>query len=266
MKSSSRNHKAFSAVIIAVVLAAAAVLALLITVLVKNYTNPNDSANSNSSEKSQSTDALSTGPSTYCTRAEKLCFDIPSGWQVKDDSADKTDIYNNTNDNLTISKISNPEEAIKFRTGLLYQGGTCGDNGDLSILTDVLSTSLIDSSNSSNYSVMRYAEKIDDIKYGIYIGISSDELLKNSSGKTISGIACAFSPQILEAKNATYLNSAYGDTETPYAVNKSQMQISAEFYDPANKDNSYDTLEAAKSALESDYYVTASRIIASAHY
>lgn len=195
---------------------------------------------------------------TYCSTAEKLCFEYRDDWKLETLTPPTTE-PGALVDNL---RITSPDDSfgLLLTSGISGLGGTCPEEfrKDVYILASMPITTLTgyqDEYNQDSAEVTRVVYQNEAGKYiaALYVTTSPDY----AKPGTLKTCGTGFS-QYVNGKNSKLSADFDGAGAFRFGYTGS------DFYD--EKVTEYETLEAAKAAYETDNYVQAAALMSSLHY
>jgi hypothetical protein len=195
---------------------------------------------------------------TYCTPAEKLCFEYRDDWKLESLEPFETEPGASV-DNL---RLVSPDEAfaLTLTSGISGLGGTCSEEAakDVTVLTPtpiLALTGFEDEYNQDRAEVARTIFTSDTAGYiaSLYVTTSPEYTEEGTYKYCGTGFS-----QYVSGKNSTISDDFEGAGVFRFGY------TAASFYGEPEK--SYETLDAAKAVYETDNYTQAATLLASLRY
>jgi hypothetical protein len=195
---------------------------------------------------------------TFCTPAEKLCFDHQSDWKITKLETPNAEPGSKT-DNIRIGSADNEFELL-FTTGISGLGGICEDESK----KDAIVVAAVPIAGLKGYAT----------EYSQDAAMVSQTVYQNDKGKFIAALYVTTDPDF--AKPGTV--RACGISFSQFFVGKNS-RISSDYEEAGairfgytgnnfygEKVVEYDTADAAKAAYATDNYKIATALLASSRY
>lgn len=193
---------------------------------------------------------------SYCTEAEKLCFEYPDGWTIDTLKADGGGESGFKGDLL---KVASPDKKIvlTFESGIGGLGGTCPeeDRVAVNVLASTPAASLSGYKDEYHIDVPHVARVAYERDGSFTAALYLTTVAEYSTIGVIDRCGIGFS-QFIDGRNSV-LSSEFAGAGV--------MQFG---YDSTTSDGvpTYKTLEAAKAAFDTPVYKQAASLLASVHY
>ena len=197
---------------------------------------------------------------SYCTKAEKLCFDYPSDWKVETVVVDTAE----PGASFDKLKISSPDGAmvLQLQTGISGLGGTCPEEVQTSVYvldsTPIAGLTGYKTDYRQDQAVVsRTVYKVEEEKFvaALYVTAAPDY----AKSGTIQACGIGFS-QFLDGKNSVVSS----DYDSAGAMSIGYTGI--DFYSGESQATIYSSVDSAKAAYKTDTYVQAAAILSSLRY
>lgn len=211
----------------------------------------------NAMSKKTSTDASSVSSpestkkqalKTFCAPKEKLCFDYPSGWSVKDTLPADTIFV--TENYTVLDQTARPRLVLSVGSGVGF-GGACAPEADA--FNDVvvsertkLTTSIPDTANTPVY-VVGYIAGDKDVSGNMVYSVKAELNASAGAAKTGKFDGCSVGVGMFDAKNTKESVITFG-------------------FDSAFTDTSFSSEQDAKAVLETSEAKQSFDILASTRY